>query len=189
MGGAAQDVPAGGQGGDLVAVVHHHRAAGVIAEGGRHVDPHFTELRHGRRRHRAAQLAGQQLGAVADAQNHAAPAQRRQVGIGDRGGAGIADAVVAAGEDRQLGAATGGNRLRHLGGVNDAAAQADLAQLLGDHRRRFRAEVHDQDLGIVPCAPGKTLDAVSVRHGVRPYGLGSVGRRIYFAWHTIATII
>jgi len=95
---------------------------------------------------RAVDLAAQQLGheleAVADAKH--GDAELEDLGI-DHWGAGLLDAVGAAGEDDSLGPEGADLLERHRAGV-DLAVDVQLPDPAGDELRVLRPEVEDQDL-------------------------------------------
>ncbi len=134
-----------GQPGDRVAVAHPDRLLAIepveqaVAARERHV--RGTVLAACRRQDVAAELAGHQLGAVADAQDRDPAAPHRGIRLGR---VLVVDGVRTAGQDDRAGAAA--LELRVRGVVRqELGVDVELADAAGDQLRELAAEVEDDD--------------------------------------------
>ena len=152
VGGAGDDLEAGRNGLDVVAVAHPDRALAVDEETveersrlplGKQVG--MAELALAGRHHLAAEVAGEQLHAVADAEDRHAEFEQL---LGDGRGARLVDRLRPAGEDDPLRRKGLDRRQLHVEGMQ-LAVDVRFAHPPGNELGVLGAEIEDQDFFLV----------------------------------------
>ena len=152
VGGAGDDLETGGDARHVVAVAHPHRAFAVdeeaVEEGPGHalgLQLGMAELALAGRHHHAAEVAGQELHAVADAEDRHAELEEL---LGNGRGARLVDRLGPAGEDDPLGREGLDRRQLHVEGMQ-LAVDVGLAHPPGDQLGVLGAEIENEDFFLV----------------------------------------